>query len=115
MAATDVAPNSTRKSESTNPGNSENIEEQISRLQEDIRAIAASVARLSGEKVSEARDTAKGQVRHVVAQGRHAIDDVAGQATALEDTLKETIRERPLTAVAGAIGLGFLLALMSRR
>jgi ElaB/YqjD/DUF883 family membrane-anchored ribosome-binding protein len=112
MAVTpDFAPNSTRKSEaaldptSTSP---ESIEEQIARLQDDIKAIAASVARLSSEKVSEVRGNAEGQMRHVVA-------DVTDQAGALEQSLKDTIREKPLTSVATAVGIGFLLALMSRR
>lgn len=119
MAATpDMAPNSTRKSEaalSNAPGSSESIEAQIARLQDDIKAIAATVTRLSSDKVSEVRGTAEGQVRHAVAQGRHAIDDMTDQAGALEQSLKETIREKPLTAVATALGIGFVLALMSRR
>jgi len=34
---------------------------------------------------------------------------------AYEGQITEAIRERPLTAIAGAIGVGFLIALLSRR
>lgn len=112
MAVTpDVAPNSTRKTEAAlhpTRTSTESIEDQIGRLQDDIRAIAASVARLSSDKVSEVRDNAEGQVRHVVS-------DMTDQAGALEQSLKDTIREKPLTSVATAVGIGFVLALMSRR
>jgi ElaB/YqjD/DUF883 family membrane-anchored ribosome-binding protein len=91
------------------------LEEQISRLQDDLKAVTATLARLSSEKVAEARQSAKSEYRQLVQSGQNVIDDVSDQAGALEKQIKDTIREKPLTAVAGAIGIGFLLALLSRR
>ena len=91
------------------------LEEQVAQLQDDIKAIAATLARLSNDKVSEVREVAKGEVRHLQRQGQHVIDDVQDQASAVEKQLKDTIREKPLTAVASAVGIGFILALLSRR
>jgi ElaB/YqjD/DUF883 family membrane-anchored ribosome-binding protein len=93
----------------------ENLEEQVAKLQEDIKAIANTLAKLSDQKVSEARSNARTQVQSIVSSGQHVVDDLGSQVTAVEDRLVETIRERPLTAVAGAIGVGFLIALLSRR
>lgn len=90
------------------------LEEQVSKLQDDIKAIAATLARLSNEKVNEVRDVAKSEARHLQRQGQHVVDDVQEQASALEQQLKDTIREKPLTAVASAVGIGFILALLSR-
>lgn len=92
----------------------EQLEDQISQLQTDLKAIAATLAKLSGEKVNEVRDVAKGEMRHLQRQGQHVIDDVQDQASAVEKQLKDTIREKPLTAVASAIGIGFILALLTR-
>lgn len=58
---------------------------------------------------------AKDEVRHLQRQGQDVIEDVQEQAGALEKQLKDTIREKPLTAVASAVGIGFILALLSRR
>jgi ElaB/YqjD/DUF883 family membrane-anchored ribosome-binding protein len=91
------------------------LEEQINRLQEDLKAVTATLARLSGEKVADARRSARTEYRQLVQSGQDVIDDVSDQAGALERQIKETIREKPLTAFAGAIGIGFLLALLSRR
>ena len=93
----------------------ESLEDQISHLQDDIKAITASLARLSEEKVAEARSTAKNQYKSLVKSGQHVVDDLGDQATAFERQITDTIRERPLTAVAGAIGVGFLIAVLSRR
>jgi len=117
MATTsDLAPNRRKTSgRASDKPREEQLEDQIAQLQTDIKAIAATLAKLSGEKVHEAGGLAKDEVRHLRAQGQHAIEEVQGQAGALEKQLKDTIRERPLTAVAGAIGIGFILALLSRQ
>jgi ElaB/YqjD/DUF883 family membrane-anchored ribosome-binding protein len=90
------------------------LEEQISQLQADLKGIAATLAKLSSDKVSEVRDVAKSEARHLQRQGKHVIEDVQDQAGAFEQQLKDTIREKPLTAVASAVGIGFILALLSR-
>jgi ElaB/YqjD/DUF883 family membrane-anchored ribosome-binding protein len=93
----------------------ENLEAQVSRLQEDIKAIGASLAKLSDQKVAQARSTAKTQYRSLVKSGQSVVDDLSEQVEAYEGQLVEAIREKPLTAVAGAIGIGFLIAVLSRR
>jgi ElaB/YqjD/DUF883 family membrane-anchored ribosome-binding protein len=121
-----MAPTRTRKS--SGPGNGsrtgarsnrstadeERLEEQIARLQEDLKSIAASIAGLAEEKVSDARGTAKTQARQLVRAGQHAVEEVTDEFGHMEKQIKDSIREKPLTAVAGAIALGFLLAMISR-
>ncbi|MNL34821.1 hypothetical protein D3C87_1568130 [compost metagenome] len=90
------------------------LEDQISQLQNDLKAIAATLARLSNDKVSEVKAVAKSEAHHLQRQAEHVVEDVQDQASALEKQLKDTIREKPLTAVASAVGIGFILALLSR-
>ena len=91
------------------------LEDQIAQLQDDLKGIAATLARLSSDKVNEVKDVAKSEARHLQRQGQNVIEDVQDQAGELERQLKDTIREKPLTAVASAVGIGFILALLSRR
>lgn len=93
----------------------QDLENQISQLQNDIKGIAATLARLSSDKVSEVKDAAKSEALHLQRQGQNVIEEVQDQAGELEQQLKDKIREKPLTAVASAIGIGFVLALLSRR
>lgn len=93
----------------------ETLEEQIAKLQDDIRAIGVSLAKLSDSKVTEARSTAKARYRDLMNSGQHVVDDLSHQVNAYEGQLVEAIREKPLTAVLGALGVGYLIALLSRR
>ena len=90
------------------------LEAQVAQLQDDIKAIAATLARLSNDKVNEVKAVAKSEAHHLQRQAENVVEDVQDQASALEKQLKDTIREKPLTAVASAVGIGFILALLSR-
>jgi ElaB/YqjD/DUF883 family membrane-anchored ribosome-binding protein len=119
----DLAPNRTpaaasarrRANRASSAAKEAQLEDQIAQLQADLKGIASTLAKLTNSKVSEVRDVATSEARHLQRQGQNVIEDVQDQAGALEQQLKDTIREKPLTAVASAIGIGFVLALLSRR
>lgn len=123
MAATsDMAPSRSRRSNSSSSASrtsgarskDESLEEQIARLQEDIKAIGASIAGMAEEKITDARGMAKRETQHFVRSSQHAVEGVTDEFGHMEKQIKDAIREKPLTAVAGAIALGFLLAMISR-
>ena len=91
------------------------LEDQVARLQDDIKSISASLARLGEAKVGEARSVANAKYGDIVQSGQGVVDDISGQLIAYEDQLIDAIRERPLAAVAGAMGIGYLIAVLSRR
>ena len=90
------------------------LEDQVSQLQSDLKSIAATLARLSNDKVNEVKAVAKSEASHLQRQAENVVEDVQEKASDIEQQLKATIREKPLTAVASAIGIGFVLALLSR-
>lgn len=90
------------------------LEAQVQQLQNDIKAIAATLATMAEQKVGEAQSVAKRELRNLKAQGQAAVEDAQDEFGQLEKQIKDTIREKPLTAVAGAIALGFILAVVSR-
>lgn len=124
MAATpEMAPTRTRKASTSGnggrgmartPAEDERLEEQIARLQEDLKTIAASIAGIAEEKVSDARGLAKRQARQLMRSGQHAVEEVTDEFGHMEKQIKDSIREKPLTAVVGAVALGFLLAMITR-
>ncbi|MGN6488269.1 MAG: DUF883 family protein [Devosia sp.] len=87
---------------------------QISQLQADMKAIASTLAGLAEEKVADAQTMAKRQASSLARSGQQAVEDVQDEFGQLERQIKDTIREKPLTAVAGAIALGYILAVVSR-
>jgi ElaB/YqjD/DUF883 family membrane-anchored ribosome-binding protein len=88
--------------------------DQISQLQADMKVIAQTLAGLAEDKVNEAQSVAKREVKNVTKAGQNAIEDAQDEFNQLERQIKDTIREKPLTAVAGAIALGYILAVVSR-
>ena len=115
---TDLAPTRKKSSSSStraaNKAREAQLEEQVTKLQDDIKAIGASLAKLSSEKVSEVKEVAKTQAESLQKQGQQVVEDVQEKASDVEKQLKDTIREKPLTAVAAAAGIGFVLALLTR-
>ena len=128
---TDMAPNrsnngSTRRAAATAPRRTAasraaaarrrepDLEAQIEQLQNDLKGIASTLATLAEKKVDEAQSLAKREFKHLKSQGQSAVEDAQDEFGQLEKQIKDTIREKPLTAVAGAIALGFILAVVSR-
>lgn len=112
---TEMAPNR-RKSGAAdaNKSREQELEAQVSQLQEDLKSITATLSKLTGDKVDEAKAIAKSEFKQIKRKGEEMLSDAQGQAEEVEKQLKDTIREKPLTAVATAAGIGFVLALLTR-
>lgn len=91
------------------------LEDQVARLQNDLKSITATLASMADSKVNEAKGAASSQMQNLVKQGQQAVDSIQDEFGHMEKQIKDTIREKPLTAVAGAIAIGFVLALITRR
>ena len=92
----------------------DDLSAQVQQLQDDLKTIAATLATMAEDKVGEARSMAKREARNLASAGAQAVEDAQDEFGQLEKQIKDTIREKPLTAVAGAIALGFILAVVSR-
>ena len=93
----------------------EELQVQIARLKEEIAAIASTLKDIGTEKVEGAKQSASGAYDDAVRRGEAAVDDVRRQIHDIEDQLSAAVREKPLTSLAIAAGVGYLLALMARR
>lgn len=102
------------KSKSKSGSREESLEAQIAQLQRDLKGIGATLASIAEQQVSSARGAAKGEVRHLVRTGQHAVEDLQDEFVHVEKQVKDAIRRRPLTAVAGAVAVGFVVALLTR-
>jgi len=125
-STTDMAPNRTTPKAPTRRASNgprraaarrsheDELSDQVHQLQNDLKSIAATLAGLAEDKVSDAQKMAKREVKNLASTGQSALEDVQDEFGHLEKQIKDTIREKPLTAVAGAIALGFVLAVITR-
>jgi ElaB/YqjD/DUF883 family membrane-anchored ribosome-binding protein len=90
------------------------LEEQVAQLQSDLRSITNTLTRMGHTAGDELKSTARARADQLAARGQSAIDSAQDEFGQIERQIKDTIREKPLTAVAGAVALGFLIAVLTR-
>lgn len=91
-------------------------------LEADIRQLKAELEKLTkqfaatGERgYGTARRVAAQSAEQLRVQGEAAMESLHHNAKDLEAHILERVREKPVTALAIAAGVGFLFALMARR
>src|SRR5262245_49052076 len=93
----------------------EDLAGEIERLKADIAALTEQLRRTGEHSVGAARRAATESVDQLRAQGEAAYEGLRANASDLEQQLADSVREKPMTALAIAAGVGFLFALMARR
>lgn len=87
------------------------LEAEVARLREDIATLAEQLQKTG----KHAREAAAEGVDVLRSQGEAAIDGLRANAKDVEAQLAATVREKPVTSLAIAAGIGFLFAIISRR
>lgn len=90
------------------------LEDQVAQLQDELKSITNTLARMGQTAGSDLKSSARARADELAARGQSAIDSAQDEFSQIERQIKDTIREKPLTAVAGAVALGFLLAVLTR-
>jgi len=91
------------------------VSEQFEVLRRDVAALVEMLGELAGSTAREGRETVERRADEYIRKGRQRADEAVSQARALEEDLEAKITGNPLTAVFIALGLGFLIGMMSRR
>ena len=93
----------------------QDLEAEIARLRKDVAKLAEQLARTGEHSYSAARRAATEGTEQLFATGEAAVDALKSNAGDLERQLTDAVREKPITALAIAAGIGCLLGLLSRR
>ena len=93
----------------------EDFHAQIDVLKEEVATLREQIARSGGHSFDAAKKAASAGVDHLKSQGEVTLEDVRSNASDIEGQLVAAVREKPVTAMACALGAGFLLALLTRR
>lgn len=91
------------------------LEEDVAQLRADLAKLAEQVAKTGQTSYDTARRAAKQGAEQLKSQGEAALGDFKAGAENIEAQLTEAVREKPVTSLAIAAGVGFLFALLSRR
>lgn len=91
------------------------LEADIRQLKADIDKLAKQLAKTGEHGYGTARRAAAEGVEQLRAQGEAAFDTLRGNARDIEEQVMASVREKPVTSLAIAAGVGFLFALLARR
>ncbi len=95
--------------------NATDVEKQLEKLSAEIAALTKIVASFGTGKLDEASQQAKTLADEVAQRSSAAAADIKDRLTTVESDLENHIRTHPLASVGIAAGLGFILAILSRR
>jgi ElaB/YqjD/DUF883 family membrane-anchored ribosome-binding protein len=101
--------------ESAAERDAENLTQQIETLKADLAAISATLADLVKDSAREGRATIEKTADRYMREARRQADTAVEGARAYGEALEGQITRNPFSAVLVALGLGFLVGLMSRR
>ena len=93
----------------------DDLQAELALLREDIAKIAAHLADRGEDTFSAAKRAASEGAEHLRARGEAAVDALKENASDLEQQVSDAVREKPLTSLAIAAGVGFFFALLTRR
>jgi ElaB/YqjD/DUF883 family membrane-anchored ribosome-binding protein len=102
------------------------LRSDLETLQKDIKGLAGEVGGVASNRANEALrsaeklaqrayDLAEDTANQATAYGTKAAEDLEAWTNENAETLRETVREQPLTSLAIAVGAGAFLAMLLRR
>jgi ElaB/YqjD/DUF883 family membrane-anchored ribosome-binding protein len=94
---------------------SADLEADIRQLKADIDKLTKQLAKTGEHGYGTARRAAAEGVEHLRAQGEAAFDSLRSNTRDIEAQIAASVREKPVTSLAIAAGVGFLFALLARR
>ena len=99
----------------TNSPNYDVLSEQVAILKSDFSDMASTVEKLFGEQKTELKKMAAQKANTALNVAGDATTKATESAVQARDTTVEAIKERPLTALAVAGGIGLLIGVLSRK
>lgn len=91
------------------------LEADIRQLKADLEKLARQMATTGEHGYGTARRAAAIGAEQLRAQGEAKLEELRASAKDIEEQILSTVREKPVTSLAIAAGLGYLFALLARR
>ncbi len=109
---------SAKPAKSVNEAKAAAAKASVSEMEAQIAMLKAEIEKLRGHAVLSGEALklmAQEGVEQVKSQGQAAMQNLRNNADDIEAQIVATVREKPVTSLAVAAGIGFLFALIARR
>lgn len=91
------------------------LEAELAQLREEVARLTEQLSRTGEHTLSAAKRAASHGAEQLRAKGEEAMDAIRTNAGDFERQVSDAVREKPITSLAIAAGIGFFFALLSRR
>lgn len=91
------------------------LETDIKQLKADLEKLAKQMQATGEHGFGTARRAAAAGAEQLKAQGEAKLEELRASAKDIEEQVLAHVREKPVTSLAIAAGVGFLFALLARR
>ena len=91
------------------------LEADIKQLKKDLEKLAKQMAATGEHGYGAAKRAAAFGAEQLRTQGEAKLEELRANAKDIEEQILATVREKPITSLAIAAGVGFLFALIARR
>lgn len=89
----------------------EELEADIAKLREDISLLTRHLKETGRDSMRGARRAAE----DLKAQGEAAMEDMRARSSDMQAQVEDKVREKPITSLAIAAAVGYMLAILTRR
>ncbi|MCX8996913.1 DUF883 domain-containing protein [Rhizobiaceae bacterium BDR2-2] len=97
------------------PATTADLEQQVEQIRKDISALTETITSLAAGKAEEVKAHALKAGSDVAEASSNAFEAARDQVCAAQADLEDRIRAKPLQSLGVAAGIGFFLALLTRR
>lgn len=91
------------------------LEAEVARLKADIAMLREQLNTTGEHSIAAARRVAAESAEQLRIKGEAAMDSIKTNADDIERQVVAAVREKPITSLAIAAGVGFFIALLTRR
>lgn len=106
---------STATANGSNEAIKKDFEKHAGRIRRDISALAESLSEAGSTLTDDAKAGANAKAMELRQASDETIRELRAQLESIEKQIGGHVRERPITALAAAAGVGFLIAMLARR
>ena len=92
----------------------EELRENLAELRKDFKELISTVERLAASQADGAASHLRDGLRNYTDRGEELLGQARDHAERVYDDLHETVERNPLTALMIALGLGFLIGILTR-
>lgn len=90
------------------------LSNEIAELKRELAKVSGLVGDIAANRYGQLREQAASLAEDVASRGAELRDEAYARVGAVEEELQRTVRDRPLTSIAVAAGIGYLIGLLSR-